>query len=88
MLSNPATRREYPPEASYFLGEAYRLRNEAGDEARAEREFKRGDTGETNTRLRQYLALDPTAADRTFVEYYISLMDSPAPADNNLPKAE
>ena len=41
MLSSSATRREYPPEASYFLGEAYRLRNEAGDEAAAEREFRR-----------------------------------------------
>lgn len=110
MLSNPATRREYPPEASYFLGEAYRLRNAAGDEAAAEREFKlaietaphyapphralgllhfkRGDPGEAATRLRHYLALDPGAADRTYVEYYISLMDSAAPADNNLPKAE
>jgi len=110
MLSNPATRREYPPEASYFLGEAYRLRNETGDEAAAEREFntaietaphyapphralgllhfKRGDTDQAATRLRHYLALDPDAADRTYVEYYITLMDSPTPTDNNLPKAE
>ncbi len=39
VLSKPETRREYPPEASYYLGEAYRLRNEEGDLATAEREF-------------------------------------------------
>jgi beta-barrel assembly-enhancing protease len=110
MLGNPATRREYPPEASYFLGEAYRLRNEAGDEAAAEREytlaietaphyapsyralgllhFRRGNSGEAAARLRHYLALDPDAVDRTYVEYYITLMDSPAPADNNSSKSE
>lgn len=110
MLGNPATRREYPPEASYFLGEAYRLRNEAGDEAAAEREysiaietaphyappyralgllhFKRGDSREAAARLRHYLTLDPDAADRTYVQYYITLMDSPAPADNNSSKSE
>lgn len=110
MLDNRATRREYPPEASYFLGEAYRLRNEAGDEAAAEREFnaaiktaphyapphralgllhfKRGNSDEAAARLRHYLTLDPAAADRTFVEYYITLMDSSASADNNSPRAE
>jgi predicted Zn-dependent protease len=31
VLSDPGRRREYPPEASYFLGEAYRLRNSEGD---------------------------------------------------------
>jgi predicted Zn-dependent protease len=40
ILSNDEPRREYPPEASYYLGEAYRLRGEQGDEAAAEREFK------------------------------------------------
>ena len=39
VLSKPEIRREYPPEASYYLGEAYRLRNEDGDLATAEREF-------------------------------------------------
>lgn len=39
VLSKPENRREYPPEASYYLGEAYRLRNEAEDQAKAEREF-------------------------------------------------
>lgn len=39
VLSKPEIRREYPPEASYYLGEAYRLRNEEGDLATAEREF-------------------------------------------------
>lgn len=39
VLSKPVIRREYPPEASYYLGEAYRLRNEEGDLATAEREF-------------------------------------------------
>jgi predicted Zn-dependent protease len=39
VLADPARRREYPPEASYYLGEAYRLRNEAGDLESAEREF-------------------------------------------------
>ena len=41
MLTTPEARREYPPEASYYLGEAYRLRNETGDAERAETEFKR-----------------------------------------------
>ena len=41
VLGNPEHRREYPPEASYYLGEAYRLRNEAGDLDAAEREFSR-----------------------------------------------
>lgn len=40
VLAQPERRREYPPEASYYLGEAYRLRNEAGDEAAAMREFE------------------------------------------------
>ncbi len=39
VLSKPEIRREYPPEASYYLGEAYRLRNEEGDLVTAEREF-------------------------------------------------
>ncbi len=39
VLGNPEQRREYPPEASYYLGEAYRLRNETGDLDAAEREF-------------------------------------------------
>lgn len=49
---------------------------------------KRVDTGEAAPRLRHYLALNRAAADRTYIEYYISLMDSAALADNNLPKAE
>lgn len=39
VLSDPARRRDYPPEAAYYLGEAYRLRDETGDAASAEREF-------------------------------------------------
>lgn len=39
VLSDPERRREYPPEASYFLGEAYRLRNQEGDSLLAEREY-------------------------------------------------
>lgn len=39
VLSDPGRRREYPPEASYFLGEAYRLRNQEGDAELAEREY-------------------------------------------------
>lgn len=39
VLSDPERRREYPPEASYFLGEAYRLRGKEGDLALAEREY-------------------------------------------------
>lgn len=31
MLTNESTRKRYPPQASYYLGEAYRLRNEEGD---------------------------------------------------------
>ncbi|MCA1924833.1 MAG: M48 family metalloprotease [Thiobacillus sp.] len=41
MLTTPQARREYPPEAAYYLGEAYRLRNDAGDAERAEAEFRR-----------------------------------------------
>lgn len=40
VLGNPDSRREYPPEAAYYLGEAYRLRNETGDADLAEREFR------------------------------------------------
>jgi Putative Zn-dependent protease, contains TPR repeats len=40
VLADPARRREYPPQASYYLGEAYRLRNDQGDDALAEREYK------------------------------------------------
>lgn len=39
VLSDPERRREYPPEASYYLGEAYRLRNQEGDAERSEREY-------------------------------------------------
>ena len=39
MLADPERRREYPPAASYYLGEAYRLRGEKGDAESAEREF-------------------------------------------------
>lgn len=39
VLSDPERRREYPPEAGFFLGEAYRLRLQAGDLDRAEREY-------------------------------------------------
>jgi predicted Zn-dependent protease len=39
VLGDPGHRREYPPEASYYLGEAYRLRGEPGDPERAEREY-------------------------------------------------
>jgi len=38
VLADPERRREYPPEAAYYLGEAYRQRGEAGDLERAERE--------------------------------------------------
>ncbi|MFZ5573603.1 MAG: M48 family metalloprotease [Pseudomonadota bacterium] len=41
VLAKPERRQEFPPEAAYYLGEAYRLRNDAGDEAAAEREFRR-----------------------------------------------
>lgn len=40
VLSDPERRREYPPEASYYLGEAYRQRNEGGDEEKALTELK------------------------------------------------
>lgn len=39
VLSDPERRREYPPEAGYFLGEAYRLRNNEGDLDLAKREY-------------------------------------------------
>lgn len=39
VLSDASRRREYPPEASYFLGEAYRLRNEEEDPERAISEY-------------------------------------------------
>jgi predicted Zn-dependent protease len=97
MLTDPESRREYPPEASYYLGEAYRLRGEAGDLDAAEREFnhaveampqfapvhralgllhyKRGDTARAASLLRRYLQLDPAAADRGHVEYYLAAME-------------
>lgn len=93
VLGDPAHRREYPPEASYYLGEAYRLRGETGDPEAAEREFqsviesaplfapvhralgflhyKRGDKARAVPLFRRYLELDPTAADRGYVEYYL-----------------
>ncbi len=40
ILGDPERRKEYPPQASYYLGEAYRLRNKEGDVALAEREYK------------------------------------------------
>jgi Flp pilus assembly protein TadD len=105
VLSDSARRREYPPKASYYLGEAYRLRNETGDAASAEREFnnvietapqfapahralgllyyKRGDSVRAASLLRQYLALAPGAADRAYVEYYLTLMETHNPADND-----
>lgn len=39
VLSDPERRREYPPEAGYFLGEAYRLRNKEGDADLAKSEY-------------------------------------------------
>lgn len=39
VLSDPERRREYPPEAGYYLGEAYRLRNNDGDMDLAKREY-------------------------------------------------
>jgi predicted Zn-dependent protease len=39
VLSDPERRREYPPEASYYLGEAYRLRNQEGDLDLMQREY-------------------------------------------------
>ena len=93
------------PEAAYYLGDAYRLRNDAGDQDAAEREFntvieaapqfalahralgllhfKRGDTARAAALLRQYLALAPGAADRAYVEYYLTLVEAPNPADND-----
>jgi predicted Zn-dependent protease len=39
VLESETSRRRYPPEAQYFLGEAYRQRGEAGDGALAERAY-------------------------------------------------
>ena len=39
VLADAQRRREYPPEASFYLGEAYRLRAEDGDLEKAEREY-------------------------------------------------
>jgi len=105
VLSNPVQRREYPPEAAYYLGEAYRLRGEKGDDAAAEREFnsvigaapqfapthralgllyyKRGDMTRAAPLLRHYLELAPGAVDRAYVEYYLALMETQKPEDNN-----
>jgi len=41
ILGKPESRSDYPAEASYYLGEAYRQRNESGDLDAAEREFNR-----------------------------------------------
>ncbi|MDP2029038.1 MAG: M48 family metalloprotease [Thiobacillus sp.] len=40
VLADPERRREYPPEAAYYLGEAYRQRGETGDAALAEAEYR------------------------------------------------
>lgn len=40
VLADPERRREYPPEASYYLGEAYRQRNEQGDIDKAEQQYR------------------------------------------------
>jgi predicted Zn-dependent protease len=40
VLTNPERRSEYPPEAAYYLGEAYRQRGETGDAALAETEYR------------------------------------------------
>ena len=40
VLGDPERRSEYPPEATYYLGEAYRQRGEAGDLERAETEYR------------------------------------------------
>jgi len=106
VLSNPEQRSEYPPEAAYYLGEAYRLRNDAGDADAAEREFnaaietaptfapshralgllvyKRGDLARAAPLLRRYLDLAPGAADRAYVEYYLSLIETQNPVDNKI----
>lgn len=39
VLENETVRRQYPPEAQYYLGEAYRERAGDGDEARAEQAY-------------------------------------------------
>ncbi len=39
VLSDAERRKEYPPEAGYYLGEAYRLRNNDGDPELAKREY-------------------------------------------------
>lgn len=107
VLTDPERRRDYPPEAAYYLGEAYRLRDDAGDQDAAEREFsrvietaprfapacralgllyfKRGDTARAATLLRRYLALAPGAADRAYVEYYLTRVESQIPPDNVAP---
>jgi len=104
ILSNPESRSEYPPEASYYLGEAYRLRGEKGDDEAAEREFtsviqsvpkfasahralgmlyfKGGDMALAAPLLRHYLELAPDAADRAYVEYYLTLMERQSSTDN------
>ncbi len=105
ILSNPEQRQAYPPEAGYYLGEAYRLRSEPGDDEAAEREFnsvieavplfapahralgmlyfKRGDRAHAAPLLRHYLELAPAAADRGYIEYYLALMESQKPVDND-----
>ena len=39
VLEDTRRRREYPPEASFYLGEAYRLRAQDGDSEKSEREY-------------------------------------------------
>jgi predicted Zn-dependent protease len=40
ILTNEYTRNKYPPEASYYLGEAYRLRNKKGDIEKSIKAYK------------------------------------------------
>ena len=91
VLATPEQRRDYPPEASYYLGEAYRLRNEAGDLDAAEREFNRViETAPQFAPAHRALGLlyfkrgaaARAAADRAYIEYYLRFMETPRPADN------
>jgi beta-barrel assembly-enhancing protease len=96
LLEDPGRREHYPSHADYFLGEAYRQRDEKDDRAKAEAAFRKALAAapdyaptyralgvllyqqkrntEARPLLQQYLQRAPGAADRGYVDQYLSNM--------------
>jgi beta-barrel assembly-enhancing protease len=96
LLEDPSRRAHYPPYADYFLGEAYRQRDDKDDRTKAEAAYRKAMAAapdyapsyralgvllyqqkrhaEARPLLEQYLQRAPTAADRGYVDQYLSNM--------------